>query len=942
MSIPLQILVVAGLLVAAQAAAQPCGPGALFTSGEIVETGSYAAYVATGDFNEDGLADFVITNYAAHTVTVHLGTGGGFFAPKQTLLPYVWTNPRNVVPADFTGDGITDIAVSNYGSGNIVIFPGLGSGGVGNGTFGPAVGTVNVAIPRGFAVHDFNGDGILDIASSSGSYVLIFLGQGTGGVWNGSFTPNGGQDVGGPWGVVAGDWNADGITDLAFANIANGISVTLGNGGGAFQAAQYIVPGVLTTDIVAADLDGDGRLDLATSGSQTRVLLNRTLPGAAATSFDVTVRGTSTNQNGIAAADFNADGLFDLAISNPQVNQVWVFRALGPGQYPVNPETYPVSGGSIGVAADDFDQNGTKDVVVACSVPGAAHVLLSNCGPPAAPVVTQVQPPGGRVGDLVVIHGVSFLGVTGVTFNGVTASFTIMSSTEIEATVPVGATTGPVAVTSPQGTGTSPNDFFVGETPEITSADPLEGKVGAQVVITGLHFTGATRVSFGPASDAPFTVDSDQQITATVDGDAESGPITVTTPAASGTSSFSFTVIPFDTAARIVSVRDVPRDEGGRVTVKWVRSDYDKLQGFITGYRVWRRTPLPSPTAAARLLANPDEYWEPVADVPAARLDGYGLIVATTEDSTEDANPHTAFFIQTLTANPTVFYNSAVDSGYSVDNRGPRKPPKLNATYTARGAVLSWGGNEEPDLWGYRLFRGDTLGFNPDTSHALYAGADTSYTDTMGTGGYYLLAAEDRHGNRSRYALVTPREATVGVALMVEAEAGPREVRVRWYVIGQPNAHVFVERRTADGSWQRRADLVADGAGMVTYRDFDVAPGQRLGYRLGTLEDEQEVFGGEVWVDVPEARLAFLGIGPNPVTSGDLMRVRFVVPHDGRVTFRVLDIAGRTVLREELGLRTAGAHEAQVSWRRRPAAGIYLARLEHDGRAVSTKVGVIR
>ena len=249
----------------------------------------------------------------------------------------------------------------------------------------------------------------------------------------------------------------------------------------------------------------------------------------------------------------------------------------------------------------------------------------------------------------------------------------------------MGATTGPITVTTPDGTATSAVSFFVGQTPEVLSATPMQSKIGGTVVIQGHHFNGATRVAFGPSSNASFTVDSDDQITAVVDRNAVTGKITVVTPAAAGTSAFDFTVLPFDNFARIASILDVPHDQGGQVTLRWLRSDFDDpTDHLISGYRVWRRAPLEGVSAAAahptwrhEVTASGEiVYWEPMTLVPAAFLDGYAYVSPTTQDSTEDGNPFTAFSIQTLTSDPTVFYNSPVDSGYSVDNEPPHKPPK--------------------------------------------------------------------------------------------------------------------------------------------------------------------------------------------------------------------------------------------------------------------------
>jgi hypothetical protein len=81
--------------------------------------------------------------------------------------------------------------------------------------------------------------------------------------------------------------------------------------------------------------------------------------------------------------------------------------------------------------------------------------------PPPAPSISSFLPPSEVVGASITITGTNFTGATGVTFNGVVASFTVDSDTQITATVPIGATTGPIAVTGPDGTGTSAAPFTV-------------------------------------------------------------------------------------------------------------------------------------------------------------------------------------------------------------------------------------------------------------------------------------------------------------------------------------------------------------------------------------------------------------------------------------------------------------------------------------------------
>src|SRR5207245_1365405 len=113
--------------------------------------------------------------------------------------------------------------------------------------------------------------------------------------------------------------------------------------------------------------------------------------------------------------------------------------------------------------------------------------------------------------------------------NGSAASFGVTSDTVIQATVPTGATTGPVTVTTPGGTATSAASFTVIPAPTIASFTPTNGPVGTGVTISGTNFTGASAVRFN-GSAASFSVTSATTIPATVPAGATTGPVSVTTP----------------------------------------------------------------------------------------------------------------------------------------------------------------------------------------------------------------------------------------------------------------------------------------------------------------------------------------------------------------------------------------------------------------------------
>jgi hypothetical protein len=157
-------------------------------------------------------------------------------------------------------------------------------------------------------------------------------------------------------------------------------------------------------------------------------------------------------------------------------------------------------------------------------------------------VIASVTPTSGLMGDVVKITGTGFTGATGVKFGGTSAAlFTVDSDTQITATVPAGANTGPVSVTTPNGTATSTTNFVV-TTFTITSFTPTSGEVGDVVKIAGTGFTGATDVRFGGVPATTFTVDSDTQITATVPAGAHTGPVSVTTSKGTTSSDADFVV----------------------------------------------------------------------------------------------------------------------------------------------------------------------------------------------------------------------------------------------------------------------------------------------------------------------------------------------------------------------------------------------------------------
>ncbi len=152
----------------------------------------------------------------------------------------------------------------------------------------------------------------------------------------------------------------------------------------------------------------------------------------------------------------------------------------------------------------------------------------------------QLVSTSGAEGTKVGILGQGFTSSSVVEFGGVQATaISREGSTFIDATIPAGALTGAVSVTTGERTLTSSQTFDV--TPTFAGFDPPSGPVGTQVTFTGTGLTQTTRVTFNGTS-AAFTVNSDTQVTATVPTGATSGKIRVITKGGSAASASSFTV----------------------------------------------------------------------------------------------------------------------------------------------------------------------------------------------------------------------------------------------------------------------------------------------------------------------------------------------------------------------------------------------------------------
>ncbi len=243
----------------------------------VAASGSTSAsrLLATGDFNQDGIADLVATNSALNQVAVILGLGDGSFAAPSYYT--VGSLPWNVVVGDINKDGFLDLAVASDSSSNVSILQGNGDG-----TFKPFI-TANTGASQvgSVAIGDFNGDGYPDLATTSApdNSIYILLNKGTATPSFQAPVPyvlNDGTPATGPYYLTIGDFNRDGKLDIISANNGNAtVGVLLGTGTGTFGAATYYQVGSNAIFANAQDINGDDQVDLtAVTATGLSVLLS--------------------------------------------------------------------------------------------------------------------------------------------------------------------------------------------------------------------------------------------------------------------------------------------------------------------------------------------------------------------------------------------------------------------------------------------------------------------------------------------------------------------------------------------------------------------------------------------------------------------------------------------------------------------------------------------
>ena len=342
-------------------------------------TFGFFSSVTAADFNNDNLDDLAFANSQSQ-LSILLSNGDGTFAINTVSGIGRGFNAPTAV--DFNGDGNLDLAVADYYSGDdsdsVSIL--LGNG---NGTFANAVKYTVGEAPGEIDTGDFNGDGVIDLAVANvfSYFVSVLIGEA-----DGTFNPANNIDLGSsrPNAVTVEDIDGDGIEDLVVAQSGNDdIIILQGQGDGNFIPGESFASGAFDLKTVTtADFNNDGNSDVAAvRDSDVSILLNQG-NGSLQSTLQIEVPGTTTL--GVAGGDINGDGVSDLAVADGNVSLL-----LSNGNRTFSdPIVETVVNTSTDVAIEDVSGDGIADLIVT-----------------SAENVDQFEPRNGRNGKVSILLG---------------------------------------------------------------------------------------------------------------------------------------------------------------------------------------------------------------------------------------------------------------------------------------------------------------------------------------------------------------------------------------------------------------------------------------------------------------------------------------------------------------------------------------------------------
>ena len=392
-------IITAGLLVVLhQAAAQ-----VNFAPATNYFVGNTPVSIAAADVNGDGKVDLISASQAG-MVTVLTNNGSAVFGSNAT---YNVGMNFSLVAVDVNGDGKVDLVGANIDGGKVPVLTNNGSGG-----FALASATVVGSFPQCVVTADVNGDGKLDLIAAKGGNgppptVLTNAGNG---IFVAGFTLSPPPPSSDSWLVAAADVNGDGKIDVIDVDSPSSgafsyLRVLTNGGAGTFVLCSSNVvatdwPGSLT----AVDVKGHGKVDMvvsanASGGGKTLELLTNNGAGIFHSNATYSI-GQGPDQ--VVAADLNGDGKLDLISANGFNGTLTILTNNGNGGFGSNttfvigplPFTSRIS--AIWVAAADVNGDGKLDLASVYGITNTVSVLINDSAfpTPTSTPALNINPSG--------------------------------------------------------------------------------------------------------------------------------------------------------------------------------------------------------------------------------------------------------------------------------------------------------------------------------------------------------------------------------------------------------------------------------------------------------------------------------------------------------------------------------------------------------------------
>jgi hypothetical protein len=790
--------------------------------------GASPVELSVADIDGDGRRDAVILG--ERTGVIPIGDDGApgayrYLCPGSDQGPVV-----GFAMADFNSDGISDMAYGDEYWLRVRL-------GVGGGLVDSAVNVI--ALPRvsSLAAGHANGDGHLDLVCSNGYQVALLPGSG-----DGSFASQVVLGAGG-WHALAADLEGDGDVD-----VVSGEHVYLGHGEGTFESR----PPLGLEAAALADLDRDGMLDVIGIDAGTVCVRLGEGDGNFGARNDYSVPESPYD---VVVGDVNGDGWPDAVVGSRTVPVYTVLLGGPGGRFPEAPQV-PGLSSPVSVVALDADLDGWTDLVVAER--GARRITLMH-----------------NNGDR--------------TFDHVGAWHT-------------GAGLGPITTA----------DYNRDGWPDVVAADDSSSTL---MVLLGNGGGFAPGIEF-PTIPQPVAVEVGD---VTGDGllDVVAAGVRVALHRGDGAGGL------------------LPAGEGGLLerandVLVW---DYDPDPGLEVLVPGGLR---PAHTEAslydfdpARGFHSDGGFSLPLTlRIEADDLDGDGdadVVSAGRDTTPERLRGRVAFRVGIWPSSFDVGPDPAALALKDMDGDGHLD---VVTASPVSNAVTVWRGDGTGSLH-------DRWDFGVAAEPSALAVADLDRDGDLDA-----AVACRRGGALTLLWNQTCTDPTPVLVSLVEAHRSGGRVALVWRVSGTAREYSVVWRE--DGSeWSVASVSQADGSGTVRHDGPDPHPSARLAFGLRSRGDPVGPAHGETWLDPAEAaRFSLLGSQPNP--SLGILQIGFVLPEPAPVDLELYDLSGRLLIRRHLDGLGAGRQVVALDESARLSAGFYVVRLIRAGQALTTRVALVR